>query len=287
MLLIASSFAVGAALYAFAVISTFGTEFTTFGILVIAFLILVGGLGVLGLGYASAIVIGGRVSLKLAEFVARLTRVRHVIEVVDEEPNTLGHRLAGGAFPLYMPVLVFVLSMTLGWDIHNLHDPRTSIFHPLLHSLDIFTTSTNLDAVSYSLSIILPMITLIAIAGIAPSIALPYFRKFKITGVNSGPFHTDLMLTVVGFIVGLGAILTLLGLVYEVLWAKQGPFYYRYLIPAMLGFSLHYGLGAFLGRDKSENMIIKAIQTSPGKRVIRGKISIYSISAEDKEKQET
>jgi hypothetical protein len=283
--LIALSFVAGAALYAFAVISTFGPELTTSGSLVIMVLIAVGGLGVLGLGYASAVVIGGMISLKVAEFIARLTRVRHVIEVVDEEPKTLIHRVTGGAFTYYMPVLVFIVSMTLGWDIHNLHDPRTSIFHPLLHSLDVFSTSTNIDPFSYSIDIILPMIVLVAIAGIAPSIALPYFRKFKITGVNSGPFHTDLLLTVVGFIVGLGAILTLLGLVYEVLWMGQGPFRYRYLIPAMLGLSLHYGIGAFLGRDKSENMIKKAVQTNSGRRVFRGKVYIENMAVENTNKE--
>jgi hypothetical protein len=285
LLLISLSFAAGAALYAFAVISTFGPELGTSGPLVIMALIAVGGLGVLGLGYASAVVIGGMISLKVADFIARFTRAKHVVEVVDEEPKTLIHRVTGGAFIFYVPVLVFIMSMTLGWDIHNLHDSRTSIFHPLLHSLDVFTTSTHITLVSYSVDIILPMIALIAIAGIAPSIALPYFRKFKITGVNSGPFHTDLLLTVVGFIVGLGAILTLLGLVYEVLWVGKGPYYYRYLIPAMLGFSLHYGIGAFLGRDKSENMIQAKVETSLGKRVIRGKVNIENMAVENTNKE--
>jgi hypothetical protein len=164
--------------------------------------------------------------------------------------------------------------MVLGLDIHNLHDPRTSIFHPLLHALDVFAKPLGDNVVSYSIDMILPMIILIAITGIAPAVALPHFKKFKVTDVNSGPFHTSLLFTIVGFIVGLGAILTLVGLIYEVLWVGKDPYYYHYIIPAMLGLSLHYSMGAFLGRDKSEEMIKSKLERHSGKRVIRGTVSI-------------
>jgi hypothetical protein len=121
---------------------------------------------------------------------------------------------------------------------------------------------------------ILPMIILITITGSAPAAALPHFRRFKVTGVNSGSFHTNLLFTIVGFVVGLGAVLTLVGLIYEVSWVGKGPYYYHYIIPAMLGLSLHYSMGAFLGRDKSEEMIKSKLERHPGKRVIRGTVSI-------------
>jgi hypothetical protein len=57
--------------------------------LMIAALILVGGFGVLLLGYGSVVVIGGVLSLGLAEFVARVTGSKHVVEVANEKPRNI------------------------------------------------------------------------------------------------------------------------------------------------------------------------------------------------------
>jgi len=268
-------FILGVLLYVFAVLSSFWLEFYSSGFVAFAIIILtcIGGLGTLGLGYASVIILGGMMSLKLNEFIARVTMCKQVIEVVDEKPRTIRHRVAWKDFLLYMPVLVFILSVILAWDIHNLHDPQT-IFHPLLHALDVFARPIGSDHIWHSVEVILAMIVLITIVGVAPSIALPYFRRFKTTGVNSGPFHTNLLFLVVGLIVGLGTLLTLIGFLYQVLWVGKGPIYYHYVFLAMLGLSLHYTIGAFLGRDKSEEMIITRLRTSSGKRVVLGTVSI-------------
>ena len=214
------------------------------------------------------------ISLRLAEFMARVTRSRHVIEVIDEEPRTIGHRFVRQGFLLYMPALVFIISVTLDWDIHNLHDPQAGIFHPLLHALDTFSKPISMDPIVYSVDAIPAMIVLIAIAGVAPSMAVPYFRRFKVTGINSDPFHTNLLYTVIGLVVGLGALLTLVGLIYKILWVGKGPTYYHYVLLAMLGLSLHYTIGAFFGREKSENMVMTRLMASSGKRVVRGTVSI-------------
>jgi len=210
-------FALGVALYVFAVQSTFGLELFSFSSFVIVVPTLLGGLAILVLGYGSVIIFGGVLSLRLAEFVARVTRSRHAVEVVDEEPRAIRQRITGEAFMFFVPVLVFVLSMVLAWDIYNLHDERTSVFHPILHALDVFSKPTSIDPFSYAVDTVIMMMILVAVAGIIPSLVLPYFRKFRITGVNSGPFHTNLLFTVVGFFVGLGAVLALVGLIYETL----------------------------------------------------------------------
>ena len=274
LLLVTLFFVLGVALYVYAIFSTFTLELRGFQSFLIAVLILAAGFGVLLLGYASVVVIGGMSSLGLAEFVARVTGSKHVVEVANEKPRNFFYWLSRDGFVFYLPGLVFIVSMVLGWDIHNVHDPRTSIFHPLLHALDVFAKPLGTDVVSYSIDMILPMIVLIALAGIAPALALPYFRKFKVTGVNSGPFHTNLLFTIVGFVVGLGAILTLVGLIYQVLWVGKGPYYYHYIIPVMLGLSLHYSIGAFLGRDKSEDLIRSRLEKHSGKRVMRGTVTI-------------
>jgi hypothetical protein len=273
-MLLALFFALGVALYLYAIFSTFTLEWHSPEPFLIATLILAGGFGVLLVGYVSVVGIGGTLSLGLAEFVARVTGSKHVVEVTSEKPRNFVYWLSRDGFVYYLPGLIFIVAMVLGWDIHNLHDPRTSIFHPLLHALDVFAKPLGDNVVSYSIDMILPMIVLIAIAGIAPAVALPYFRRFKVTGVNSGPFHTNLLFTIVGFVVGLGAILTLVGLIYEVLWVGKGPYYYHYIIPAMLGLSLHYSMGAFIGRDKSEEMIKSKLQRHSGKRIIRGTVNI-------------
>lgn len=187
-----------------AVASTFVSEFYVSGanpflIFAVTFM---GGLGAVGLGYASVVVLGGMLSLRLNEFIAHVTFCKQVVEVTDEEPQAIANRMWRD-FMVYMPALVFGLTLMLAWDIHNVYDPQTSIYYPVLRTLDVFSKPLAADHILRPIEVILAMTILIGIAGIAPSIALPYFRKFKITGVNSGPFHTNFLFLVVGLIVGL------------------------------------------------------------------------------------
>jgi hypothetical protein len=235
------------------------------------------GLLTLALGYGSTVIIGGLASLKLAEFIAWITRSKHAVEVIDEEPKTLRYRIVQDTFMLYVPALVFVMSVILGWDIHNLHDPNT-IFHPLVHALDFFSKPTTVDPISYSVDVIPAMLILIAITGIVTSVTVPYLRQFKIIGVNNGPFHMYLVYTVMGFVVGLGTLLTLLGLIYGVFWAGNGPYYYHYVIPTMFGLSLHYAAGSFWGREKSEELVKARLEKSSSKRIVQGTVNIEELT---------
>lgn len=265
----------GVCLYVLAVFYSFQLSF--FGsdsFLAIAFLVLTGVGGVL-LGYVSVIVMGGLLSLKLGEFVARVTFSKHVIEVVDEEPHTFKYRLVQDTFMVYVPILIFTLAMTLTWDVHSLHDdPSSSFFHPFLHEFDLLSRSTSVNPLLYSAQIIPVMITTMAVVGIVPAFVVPYLRKFKITGINSGPFHTNFLFTIVGLIIGLSAILTLVGFVFNVLWMGRGPVYYHYAILGTMGFSLHYALGLHLGRDRSENMVKSRLVRNSSQRIIRGEVNI-------------
>jgi len=276
----------GMLIYLLAVASTFvfGFYVSSVNPLVIFILISIGGLGTLALGYASVVILGGMMSLKLNEFISRVTMCKQVIEVQDEKPDRVARRAGWRDFLLYMPALVFALSLILAWDVHNVHDPQTSVFYPLLHTLDIFSKPIAADPTLRPIEVVLAMMVLIGIAGVAPSIALPYFRKFKITGVNSGPFHTNFLLLVVGLIVGLGTLLTLVGFIYSVLWVGKGPIIYHYVFLALLGLSLHYALGAFIGREKSEDMIMTRLRTGSRKRVVQGTVIIQGSPASDKRK---
>jgi len=273
-LILISSFLLGIALYVFAVQTTFTFRFANYDTLMIVLLTIIAGPAVLLLGYGTVVLIGGVASLRLAEFLARVTRSKHVIEIIDEKPQTLRQKIQTEYFTLIMPLLVFVLSMVIVWDVYNLHEDSTSIFHPLLHWLDVLSKPTGIGPITFAIDAIPAMITLIAISGITPAIVLPYFRKFKITGVNSGPFHTTLLTTVLGFVIGLGAILAIVGLVYETLWVGKEPRYYHYVIPAMLGLCIHYTIGAYLGREKSEKMITKTLEQQSRKRVVQGTVHI-------------
>lgn len=281
-----SLFMLGMLVYVFAVVSTFAFGFYVSGVspLVIFILISLGGLGALGLGYASVVVLGGMISLRLNEFIARVSMSKQVVEVATGKPQEIARKEVWRDFLLYMPVVVFGLSLFLAWDIHNVHDPQTGVFHTVLHALDIFSKPLTADPVLRPVEVVLAMIVLIGIAGIAPSMAIPYFRKFKITGVNGGPFHTNLLLLVAGLVVGLGTVLTLVGFIYSVLWVGKGPIIYHYVFLALLGLSLHYALGAFLARDKSEDMIMTKLRTHSGKRIVQGTIIIQGAPASDKKK---
>ncbi len=215
------------------------------------------------------------VSLKLVEFVSRFTRSKHIIEPAEQNSQpTFRDRVAKYVPVIAIPFVVFVLSASLAWDIHNLHDPRTSFFHPILHELDVFARPITNDPASYAFEVILVMVILIAIAGVVPSLVFPYFREFKITGVNSGPFHTDLLVTVVGSVAGFGVILTLVGLVFQVMWTGTGPYYFHYVIPVMMGLSLQYSCGILTGQKRSEEIVKKRLESHDGKRVLRGSVNI-------------
>ncbi len=273
---IVSLFLMGSIIYVFAALSAFligpyGSDLSPFFVVTIT---LLGGLGSIALGYASVMVLGGRVSLDLNEFVARMTMCKQVIEVSDDEKKATTRMPLWRDFGLYMPALIFGLSLMLAWDIHNLHDPQTSFFYPIFHVLDVFSRPIAADHLSRSIEVVLAMIVLVGIVGIAPAISLPYFRKFKVTGVNSGPFHTNFLYLVVGLIVGIGTLLTLVGFLYNVLWVGKGPVIYHYVLLALLGLSLHYTLGAFLARDKTEKMIMAKLRATSGKRIIRGAVVI-------------
>ncbi len=82
---------------------------------------------------------------------------------------------------------------------------------------------------------------------------------------------------VVGLIVGISTLLTLVGFLYSVLWVGKGPMIYHYVFLTLLGLSLHYTLGAFLGRDKSENMILAELQEGERKRVVQGTVVIHDL----------
>ena len=94
--------------------------------------------------------------------------------------------------------------------------------------------------------------------GLVPSIALPYFRRFKIVGINSGPFHSTVLTAVFGSVVGLSILVSLLGIFYKVLWAGA-PTSYHYALIVLIGFSLHYSAGTYIGRGKAESIILQKL----------------------------
>ena len=122
------------------------------------------------------------------------------------------------------------------------------------------------------------MVIFVAIAGGVPSIVLPYFRRFKVTGINAVLFHKDILFSIIEAVLGLAIVLSLVDVIYGTLTGNQ-PHYYAYVLPTMLGFSLHYSLGAYIGRVKVEESVMKVISTASGKRVIRGKINIQEHSS--------
>lgn len=266
------SFSLAVLFYMIAVFSSFSREFphSELDPSLIVLLSVLGGLVSLGLGYGSVVGMGGKMSLRLGEFIARLNGSRHVIEVIDRKAPPTGNRF-GRVLMLIMFGLVFLISLALAWDIHTLQNPRAGIFHPLLHFLDVFARPTGTDPVAYFTDILPVMLVLTAVAGLVPAMVLPYFRGFKITGVNSGPFHTNLLLTIAGSTAGLSVIMTLAR---HLLAVAEGNYYYDYILLTMLGLSLDYTLGSFLGRDRSEGMVKTMLNRNPGTRIVLGTVNI-------------
>ena len=256
--------------YIVAAVSAFSIpQLTLVGLdpLAVALLTSVVGLLVVGLGYESIVLLGGICSLSIAGLISRLTKTKQVIRPKEEKALQLGKALIEKSHLIYLPLVLFFTSMALGWDIYIV-DPSTlrtvssrstttrpGMLQLLLHSLNFLATPQRASGVLFSLRLTPALIAITMISGVAPSIALPYFRRFKIIGINAGPFHSSVLTAVLGSVAGLSILVGLLGIFYKVLWAGA-PTSYHYALIVLIGFSLHYSAGTYIGRGKAESIIL-------------------------------
>ncbi len=290
MLAIFGFFGLVTLLYVFAVFLTFAVRSSpSFGEWIAFGLTLAGGLISFVLGYASLITLGGKASLGLVEFTSRFNKSSQVIEV-RREVDVADHKLVSDASLFYVPALIFVMALALALNIHYLHTTTDITFQSLLPPiiqgilsvLDIFIQPTSVGSLRYSIEIIPIMIFIVAIAGVVPSIVFPYLRKFKITSINAPPFHKDILLGTAGTLFGLTVILSLVDLIYGALTGNQ-PHYYSYVLPAMLGFSLHYFLGAYVGREKAEAKIMDKLKSGVTERVFQGRVYVQKQASSEEQ----
>jgi hypothetical protein len=268
---------VGVAFYAIAILTTFGHALwehsilgPTFGPAAMIATTSLAGLGVIVLGYFMILFLGGSLSSGLARAIAHLTHSKQIVEISKNPPaSTKKARLLDRAHWLYVPVLVFISTVGLGWDVYNGDGPKAGFFQPVLHALDIFSRPTaGVGPILFSRQLIPALVILTVIGGFVPALVLPYFEKFKITGVNASPFHTSLLFSAVGALAGLGVLLTLVGLFYRSLWLNRAPLPYHFGILALLGFSIHFSLGMYLGQGKAEAKIMDRIRRSESGKLI-------------------
>jgi hypothetical protein len=271
-------------IYVFAVFSVFRprSSGSDSGELITCVLTFIGGSAAFAFGYASVVILGGKASLRLVEFTSRLNGSRHVIEVEEEAQENSRGLIKDGSN--YIPALVFIISLALALNIHYLHTTTDITFPPFLSSIlqytlntcDIFLKPTGIGSLRYSIEIIPVIVFIVAVAGVVPSIVFPYFRKFRVTGVNGAPFHKDILFGILGAALGLTVVLSLVDMIYGALTGNE-PHYYSYVLPTILGFSLHYSLGSFVGREKAEEMVENILKTRCGKRVFQGNVTVEQI----------
>jgi len=263
--------------YSVAAVSTFSIPQLThvrLDPLEIALLTSVAGLLVIGLGYGSIVLLGGICSLNIAGLISRLTKTKQVIRPKEEEQLQLRKALIEKSHLVYLPLVLFFTSIALGWDIYIADPSRTTTSKPamlrlVLRSLNFLATPQHATGVLFSLRLTPALVAITVISGLAPSIALPYFRRFKIIGINSGPFHSTLLTAVLGPIIGLNIVVSLLGIFYKVLSAGA-PTSYHYALIVLIGFSLHYSAGTCIGRGKAESIILQRLANGhyDGNRIV-------------------
>jgi len=256
----------GFIVYAIAAVSTFSIpQLTHAGLdpVAIAILAFIAGLFTIGLGYESIVLFGGVCSLNLAGFIATVTKSKQLIEIREKESPQLWKTMVEKSHLVYLPALLFFTSISLGWDIYSALPAKTTrsvgFASQVLYSLNFFATPQRVNAVIFSLRLTPGLILITVISGLVPSIALPYFRRFRITGINAGPFHSSLLTAVIGSVVGLSIILSLLGIFYKVS-AGGAPTSYHYALLVLAGLSLHYAAGTYIGRGRSESIILRNME---------------------------
>ncbi len=269
---------VGGAFFILAVTSTFTlTQLlrTRFDPLLLVLINFLAGFVEIVIGYESMVTFGGRFSLGVANFASRLSGSRQIIEIMEDPPKALTGKVIHYAFLAYVPLLVFIISVALSWDVFTLDTSRSGLAQPFFRTLDIFARNVGVNPVSFSVELVPILLFMTFLAGTIPSIALPYFRRFKVTGVNSAPFHKGFLITSVGIVTGASAIFTLSGLFYEVLLTSQAPLYYHYSILVMVGLSLYYAFGSYFGLERAERMITKTLETSRSDdAVFKGRVTL-------------
>jgi len=270
---------IGIFFYILAVLSTFGAALwqhsrlgPLYGPIVMIALISVTGLCAVGLGYVMIRILGGHGSLHLCQVIARLTRSKQIIQIAKPSSNSnTMTRLFRQAHWLYLPGLLFLATTGLGWDFYNGDNPKTGSLQPIFHALNMLSRPPpGTSPIVFSRHLIPALILLTAIAGIVPSLVLPYFVKFKITGINAGPFHTTLLFAAVGALAGLSAIFTLIGLYYRSLFLNRAPLPFHFSILTLLGLSLHFSLGMYIGVGWAEEEISAEVSRTQSGLLVLG-----------------
>jgi hypothetical protein len=262
---------VGAAFFVLAVFSTFTGAEPTYvrldPILLTVVSFVAGAIAVLA-GYTSIVTFGGRFSVGAARFISRVTGSRQVLEVVEDLPSGLSGKLVSQAHLAYLPVLLLLISLALSWDIFTLDTARSGVVRPFFHLLDIFTRNLRVDPVRFSLELVPIILMLTFVAGIVPSMVLPYFGRFRVTGVNDSPFHKGFLITTLAAVAGISAIFALSALFYETLFTSQEPLYYHYALLQMVGICLYFAVGSSLGLEKAGIGIMKDLEASKAEDLV-------------------
>ena len=274
-------------LYLFVILLTFKSRTGTYSVGdVAAFsLTLLGGVAVFGLGYFLTLGFGGKASLKIVDATSRFNGSKHVINVKE----TQTHKTNMDYAPLlYTPTLVFLIALAISVNIHYL-DSSFSVslqtinvpsIQAILGFLDIFSKPTAVGSLRYSIDILPIMVFFITLGGIIPSMIFPYLSRFKINSYNGAPFHKGILFNAIGTILGVTVILSIVNIFYGILIGTQ-PHYYSYLLPTLIGFSLHYFLGVYSASFKAENYIENQLRKEDFERVFRGTITIQKEGKSD------
>jgi len=209
------------------------------------------------LGYVSVVVVGGGASVSLASFLSRATRSKQVVEVSRGPPRS---SLLGSLYLAIPPAVCFVVATALAFDFFAL-DRSGVVSLPVIRYLDIFARDIRTSPISRSLEVLPVLLLLATLAGLIPSTVLPYFGRLRITAVNSSPFHTGFLATMVGVVAGASVLFTLLGFFYKVLFSTGEPIYYHYSVLTLAGLALFYATGSYLGLERSERRLLQSIMS--------------------------
>ncbi len=243
-----------------------------FGVTVLA------SLGSLALGYSWMVLIGGLCSMNASRLFSRITRSKQIVVVKpNDSPAKAG--ILERTYLFYVSVLMFSLLTSLTWDVFNVDGRGAKFLRPVVHALDVFSKPAKVSPLVYSVELLAILLVLLALVGIVPSLALPYMRKFKITSVNSAPFHFTVLTAFTGLVVGLGAALALVGLIYKVLWVNKAPAFYHFVILGAMGLSIQFALGTYLGRGKSEALVEERLRRyKEGDGTFVGQVSVEHLN---------
>jgi hypothetical protein len=126
--------------------------------------------------------------MTVAKSVCRVTGAKQVLQVTTGESVNSANALFQRAYFLYSSLLVFALSVGIGWDFSTPTDPKASFLRPLTHALDVFARPGAVNPVTYLVGLLPVLLVLVTLGASFLPFRSPTFESSRSLESTARPY---------------------------------------------------------------------------------------------------